>query len=173
MKAIDLSAIANIATALTVIIAAVFGLLEFRRARRERQERAAFAVVSAIMTPEWIRSVVAVQSLPENATPDQIESNPQALDAAHSIGIILEGLGYSVFRGLVPLRDVDEFVGGAVRVAWRKMKPYIEAERVRSGSQKSWEWFEWLADQLERHHLAKTSLTIRAQEAYHDWQPPD
>jgi hypothetical protein len=71
------------------------------------------------------------------------------------------------------LRDVDEFVGGAVRVAWRKMKPYIEAERVRSGSQKSWEWFEWLADQLERHHPAKTSLTIRAQQAYRDWQPRD
>ena len=91
MKAIDLSAIANIATALTVIIAAVFGFLEFRRARRERQERAALAVISAIMTPEWIRSVAAVQSLPENATLDQIESNPQALNAAHSVGIILRG----------------------------------------------------------------------------------
>jgi hypothetical protein len=173
MKPIDLSTIANIATALTVIVAAVFGLLEFRATRRERQERAAFAVVSAIMTPEWIRSVVAVQSLPKNVTLEQMESNPQALDAAHSIGIILEGLGYSVFRGLVPLRDVDEFVGGTVRVAWGKLKLYIEAERERSGSQKSWEWFEWLADQLERHHLAKTSLTIRAKEAYRDWQPPD
>jgi len=70
VKAIDLSAIANIATALIVIIAGVFGLLELRRARRERQECAAFAVVSAIMTPEWIRSLVAVQSLPENALLD-------------------------------------------------------------------------------------------------------
>jgi hypothetical protein len=173
MKSLDLGTIANIATALTLIVAAVFGLLEYRTARRERQERAAFAVVSAIMTPEWSRSVVIVQSLPENATLDQMESNPQALNAAHFVGIINEGLGYSVFRGLVPLRTVDELVGGAVRVAWRKMKLYVESERGRSGSQKSWEWFEWLAEQLDRHRPAKTSLAVGAQEAYRDWKPPD
>ncbi len=48
----DLGTLANLATALTVLVAAAFGWLELRRARRERDERAAFAVVRAIMTPE-------------------------------------------------------------------------------------------------------------------------
>ena len=171
IKPIDLSTIANIATALTVLVAAIFGLLEFRNARRERQERAAFAVVGAVMTSEWIESVVMVQSLPEDAAPEEIESNPRTLKAAHSIGIILEALGYSVYAGLVPLRVVDELVGGTVRVAWRKMRAYVAADRERNGSQKSWEWFQWLAEQLERHPPTKTNLALGAHEVYREWRP--
>jgi ABC-type proline/glycine betaine transport system permease subunit len=42
----NLSIPANIATALTVIIGVVLGLIEARRARREREERAAIATVN-------------------------------------------------------------------------------------------------------------------------------
>ena len=47
----DLSTIANVATALTVLTGVGFGLIEMRRARREREERAAFAAVQALMSP--------------------------------------------------------------------------------------------------------------------------
>ncbi len=171
IPSLDLSTSANLATALTVLVATIFGLLEFRATRRERQERAAYAVVAAIMTPEWIRSVVIVQSIPNNATLQEIESNPRMLKAEHSVGIILEALGYSVYKRLVRLAVVDELLGGAVRVAWQKMQGYVAAERERSGSQKSWEWFQWLARQLERHRPAKTNLVLGAHEAYDSWRP--
>ena len=50
ISAVDLSTVANIATALTVR-AVVFGLIEMRRTRKEREERAAFVAVQAILTP--------------------------------------------------------------------------------------------------------------------------
>ena len=162
---------ANVATAMTVLVAAAFGLLELRRARREREERAAFAVVRAIMTPEWIRSVVTVQSLPDNISLRELEADPRALEAAHSIGIILEALGYSVYSRIVPLLIVDELIGGVVRLAWRKMCNYIDAERQRSGSRKSWEWFQWLAEQLDRHSRGKADFNHVAYEMYRDWRP--
>lgn len=171
IRSLDLSTLANLATALTVLVATIFGLLEFRATRRERQERAAHAVVAAIMTPEWIRSVVTVQSIPDHATLQEIESNPRMLEAAHSVATILEALGYSVYKRLVPLAIVDELIGGTVRVAWQRLDAYVAAERKRSGSQKSWEWFQWLARQLERHRLAKTSLALGAHEAYDSWRP--
>ncbi len=83
-----------------------------------------------------------VQSLPDGVPLSGLENDPHALEAAHSIGIILEALGYSVFCGIVPLQIVDELVGGVVRLAWRKLNVYVEAERQRSGSRKSWEWFQ-------------------------------
>ena len=43
--AVDLGTIANVATALTVLVGVVFGLVEMRRARRDREERAAFTAV--------------------------------------------------------------------------------------------------------------------------------
>lgn len=154
-----------------MLVIGTLGVLELRRARSERDERAAFAAVRAIVTPEWIRSVVLVQALPDDAEIAGIESDPRTLDAVHSVGIILEALGYAVYSRLVPLRVVDELIGGVVRVAWRKLRRYIEAERARSGSQKSWEWLQWLALQLDSHAAARTSLERGAYEVHRDWSP--
>jgi hypothetical protein len=142
-----------------------------RRARREREERAAFAAVQAILTPEWMRSMLVIHNLPDDASAAMIERDARVLDAASAVGIILEGLGYSVYARIVPLHVVGDLLGGTVRLAWRKLRPYIEEERRRSGSRKTFEWFEWLAKQVERHVPGKTSLQLGAAEAYDDWIP--
>jgi len=160
---VELSTIANVATALTVITGVAFGLVEAQRSRRARQERAAYAAVQAILSPEWMRSMIAVHSIPDGSNASAIE--------ADSVGVILEGLGYSVYARIVPLRVVADLVGGTVRLAWRKLRPYVEEERQRSGSQKTFEWFQWLATQLERHSPGKTNLETGAHQAYQDWDP--
>ena len=142
-----------------------------RRARREREERAAFAAVQAILTPEWMRSMLVVHNISDNATATSIEKDPRLLDAACAVGVTLEGIGYSVYARVVPLRVVADLMGGTIRLAWRKLQPYIEEERRRTGSRKTFEWFEWLATQIERHVPGKTNLEIGAQEAYLDWKP--
>lgn len=167
----DLSTLANVATALAVLTAVGFGLLEARRARQERAERAAFAAVQAILTPEWMKSMIVVQSIPDESTASAIEANAEVFAAVQAVGCILEGLGYSVYARIVPLRVVGDLLGGTVRLAWRKVRPYVVEERRRSGSQKTFEWFEWLATQLERYSPGKTSLEIGAHQVYQDWKP--
>ncbi len=61
---VDLSTIANVATALTVITGVAFGLVEARRSRRARQERAAYAAVQAILSQEWMKSIITVAQYP-------------------------------------------------------------------------------------------------------------
>jgi hypothetical protein len=168
---VDLATIANVATALTVITGVGFGLVEAQRSRRARQERAAFAAVQAILTPEWMKSMMVVQSIPDGSSALAIEADARVLDAAHAVGVILEGLGYSVYARVVPLRVVGDLVGGTARLAWRKLRPYVEEERRRSGSQKNFEWFQWLAAQLDRYSPGKTNLQVGAHEAYRDWKP--
>jgi hypothetical protein len=163
--------LANVATALTVLIAVAFGLLESRRARHERAERAAFAAVQAILTPEWMKSMIVVHSIPDGSTASAIEADARVLAAVQAIGVILEGLGYSVYARIVPLQVVADLMGGTVRLAWRKVQPYVEEERQRSGSQKTFEWFQWLSTQLERYSPGKTNLEIGAHQAYQDWKP--
>ena len=171
IAAVDLSTVANIATALTVLTAVVFGLIEMRRARKEREERAAFVAVQAILTPAWMQSMSLVQAISDGTTPSQIESDLRLFQAVQSIACILESLGYAVFARMVPLNVVDDLLGGTVRVAWRKLRGYVEYERDRAGSQKNWEWFQWLAEQIDRHSKARTSLTLGAHEVYRDWRP--
>ena len=157
----DLSTIANVATALTVLTGVAFGLIEMRRARREREERAAFAAVQALMTPEWMSSSMIVASIPEGTTAAELENNQRILEAALKIATIMEGIGYSVFARIVPLSVADDLVGGMARVAWRKFQPFVLEERERTGTQKSWEWFQWLAEQLDRHGVKPHQSTDR------------
>jgi hypothetical protein len=168
---VDLSTIANIATALTVLVGVLFGLAEARRLRRDREERAALEAVHVLLTPGYMDSFLLVQTLPDGATAEEIKSDPRMLQAARSVGLIIEGLGYAVFERVVPLRVVDNFASGSVRVIWRKLSPYVEHERQRTGSQKTFEWFQWLAEQLEKYESGKTSLNRGAHEAYRDWKP--
>jgi hypothetical protein len=170
-EAMDLSTIANVATALTVITGVGFGLIEMRRARREREERAALAAVQALMTPAWMSSSMLVASIPEGTTAREIESDPRLLEACLKIATIMEGIGYSVFARIVPLSVVDDLVGGMARVGWRKFKPFVLDERQRTGTQKSWEWFQWLAEQLDRHGVGRTNLDTGAFDAHRDWKP--
>ena len=167
----DVATIANVATALTLIAGVGFGLVEAHRSRRLRQERAAFAAVQAILTPEWMKSMVVVHSIPDGSSASAMEADPRVLDAAHAVGIILEGLGYSVYARIVPLQVVADLLGGTTRLAWRKLRVYVEEERRRSGSQKTFEWFQWLATQLERYSPGKTNLQVGAHAAYRDWKP--
>ena len=167
----DLSTLANVATALAVLTAVAFGLLEARRARHERAERAAFAAVQTILTPEWMRSMIVVQSIPDGSTVSEIEGDARVFAAVQAVGCILEGLGYSVYARIVPLHVVGDLLGGTARLAWRKAQPYVEEERRRSGSQKHFEWFEWLATQLERYSPGKTNPEMGAHQAYQDWKP--
>jgi hypothetical protein len=168
---VDLSTLANIATALTVLTAVIFGLIEARHLRRDREERAALEAVHAMLTPAFVESFLLIQTtLPENASPEDVESDLNTLRAARSIGLVIEGLGYAVFERIVPLRIVDNLVGGNIRVIWQKLRRYVEFERQRSGSQKTFEWFQWLAEQLERYKDGKTNLQIGAHEAYRDWK---
>src|SRR5436189_178302 len=95
----------------------------------------------------------------ESKSPRQhshIEADPRLFQAVQSIACILESLGYAVFAGMVPLNVVDELLGGTVRVAWRNLHGYVEYERKRTGSRKNWEWFQWLAEQIDRHSKART-----------------
>src|SRR5437870_11859309 len=146
----DLSTVANVATALTVITGVGFGLVEAQRSRRARQERAAYAAVQALLSPEWMKSMIIVHSIPDGSSASAIEADARVLEAAHSVGVILEGLGYSVYARIVPLRVVADLVGGTVRLAWRKLRSYVEVERRRGGSCNTFEWFHWLATRLER-----------------------
>src|SRR4051812_21362292 len=171
MRHVDLSTIANVATALTVITGVVFGLVEMRRARRDREERAAFAAVKALMTPEWMSSSMVVASIPEGTTAQQIQNDPRALEACLKIATIMEGIGYSVFAHIVPLSVADDLIGGMARVAWQRFQPFVVDERRRTGTQKSWEWFQWLAETLDRHSRSETSLTHGAFEVHRDWRP--
>ena len=100
----DLSTIANVATALTVITGVGFGLVEAQRSRRARQERAAYAAVQAILYARVDEVDDRGAQYPGRFDrAGQSKSDAGVLNAAHSVGVILEAtrlLGLCADRSL-------------------------------------------------------------------------
>jgi hypothetical protein len=168
---LNLNTLANFATTVTVLVAILFGLLEIRKARQERAERAAFSVISTVMSPTWIDSLNTVLLMPESISVEDIRRDPTLTKAVHSIAFLMEAIGYAVFCRLIPLRTVDELIGGAALLAWRQTQAYAQAERDRSGSEKVWEWFQWMSEQLAREGTATSNMLVGAQVKHRNWRP--
>jgi hypothetical protein len=171
MQVVDLATIANVATALTVITGVGFGLVEAQRSRRARQERAAFAAVQAILTPEWMKSMVVVHSIPDGSSASAIEADVRVLDAAHAVGVILEGLGYSVYARLFLCVSSGTLWAAPSGSPGANCGPTSKRSAGAAAHRKLLKWFQWLAAQLERYSPGKTNLQVGAHEAYRDWKP--
>jgi hypothetical protein len=52
-----------------------------------------------------------------------------------------------------------------------KHSPMSKKNVAAGGSQKHFEWFQWLATQLERYSPGKTNLEMGAHQAYQNWKP--
>jgi hypothetical protein len=113
---------------------------------------------------------MVVFALPDGAGAADVEGRPDVRGSVDAVCITYEALGYAAFRRLVPLDVVDDRVGGAVRVSWRKLGPYAERCRTQSGSRKTWEWFQWLAERIEGH-LRSLDEVEGAHVRHRDWPP--
>jgi hypothetical protein len=64
-------------------------------------------------------------------------------------------------------RVVQDLVGGIVAVMWRKLEPWVTQLRVEQSCPSDSEWFQWLAEQLERRKAEKVPACLR----HRDWSP--
>lgn len=145
----DLTTAANLATTVAVVVGVVFGLLELRHAVRDRHDLAAVEVVRSVDSPEIRRAVIRVLELPHNATPDQVSDDPQMRDAALLVYWAAEMFGSIVYEGVIDLHTLDRMHGGWVRGCWLRLRLWMEAERIKSGSVNTGEWWQWLYQRLE------------------------
>ncbi len=165
---ITTATIAAAASALTVLVALVFGTLTIRQWRRTRYLTAAAELVHTIQTPEFNRAIGIVMELPERADPPSILADPIKIAAINSVAHVFESLGVLVFHRLLPLHLVDHLLGGYVRASWKRVKPYVESRRGTLGAMFG-EWFQWLAERLEEHPAP--GKDVGAPLAHRSWKP--
>ncbi len=84
------------------------------------------------------------------------------------VSITFESVGVMVFHRVLPLRIVDELMGGTVVSCWRRLSAWVGTMREEQGRPEMHEWFQWLADQLERRGQASPGAP--AYVAERDWK---
>ncbi|OLD51486.1 MAG: hypothetical protein AUI58_07345 [Chloroflexi bacterium 13_1_40CM_2_70_6] len=165
----ELALIFQIISTITVVIGFGFATYQTLNIRRQRRAEVALTLINNLWPPELVaRTARRLFALPEDATAEQVDAlGPEAEQALLVACITYEHLGYLVYQRIIPLRTVDEVVGGTARLAWQRLRKWVERVREESGPS-SFEWFQWLYEQLEAHPVRKGA---GAHVVHRDWRP--
>lgn len=149
----EISTLLSALSTVALIGALLFAALQVRAASRNRDEQAAIAIINTAQSDAWTRALNLLHKVPSGASASDIDAlGPEMGRAIEDLGIRVETVGYMVYRRIVSLEAVDEMIGGIVIFWWQRAKPYAERDRVRTDNQKSYEWFQWLAERLAERH---------------------
>lgn len=166
----DPGVIANVAQAIAVIVAVVFGIHQVQALSASRKRDSAFALMQSLQTPQMLRGILLIDRMPEGCSLDEFNQLPIE-DRESLVGLLgqWESLGILVFHREVSLDVVDDFYSGTIRQSWRVLGKYVEELRRDVSRDTRWEWFQWLYERLaERESEVEP---VPAHLAHRHWQP--
>ena len=169
----DLQTLANLAqvvSALAVVAAVVFGLVQIRQFRLQRRDTAGVELVRSFLDAQFTQSYRLITSLPADASAEQLRAGDVAMeDAALIIGMRYEAIGLLVYRGILPLSLVSKLIGGVGIDLWSRIRAWAAGRREKQSREHFLEWFQWLVEQVERRGR---STEPPAYLEHRGWNPP-
>jgi len=145
-----ISVIANLALALSFIVAVIFGITEVRTAARDRRERLTLETLRNFQTREFAELIhyIISGSMPSS------RKELQALPDNEQIIFIqfaqqMESLGILVAERLINIDLVDKTLGSLVTTAWEKYKIMFQDIREKQPDPFLGEYFQWLAERID------------------------
>jgi hypothetical protein len=162
------SALSQLVGTATIVGGTVFALVQLAEIKKQRRDGVAGELMRSFMDAEFANALTIIRGLPDGVSAEELRlAGPEAERAAVLICTTFETMGLLVFQRIAPFPLVLELTGGIVVVMWRKLDSWLMQIRVEQ-SQPSWaEWFQWLAQQCERHKRGRTPAYVR----YDDWSP--
>jgi hypothetical protein len=142
--------IANVALALSFIVALVFGIAQVNTANRDRRERLTIETLRNFQTREFAELILFINS--HNMPSNNKEMN--ALPLKEQVYIIqygqqMESLGMLVAERLINIDLVDKTLGSFVTLTWEKYKPLFSDIREKQPDPFLGEYFQWLAERID------------------------
>ena len=168
-----LPTLANLAEVLgtvTIVGGALFALFQIRELRAQRREAVTIELTRSFQSAALVEAFERIRDLPDAISAEELRARgPEYERLAIMVTTHYETIGFLVFRQLASYEIVRELTGGLALVMYRKLSTWMAQVRVEQ-SQASWaEWYQWLAEQLEKDCDHKESNP--AYERYANWRP--
>lgn len=128
---VDLLEATNLLTALTLLVAVVFGIGQLRQADRTRRHEMTLGVLAQVHSAEYNHALRLVLELPPGYEKDLAALSPEQREAIYYVYQQTENLGVCVNAGLVDLDTVRAAFGTGLQVLWHRLQPYVLARRER------------------------------------------
>ena len=165
-------AVTAVATALTgcvILVTAIVGAYQLMQLREQRRDSAAVELMRSLQDTTFARAfrvVVSFSGSIEGA--DVRERNAELEEAASILAFRFETLGLLVYRNAIAFDVMEDLVGAALVIIWKRLKKKVMEIRSDNDWPTYCEWFQWLAEQFEkRGRLEETPAYIRLR----DWTP--
>jgi hypothetical protein len=78
------------------------------------------------------------------------EKRDEIGSAVNALFAYFEGIGVLVKRGLVDIHLVDDLMSSYILMTWNKYGPFIKEQQERENRPELWEYFEYLADEIQK-----------------------
>jgi len=136
-------------SAVAVVTSVIFAGLQLRYVQKQRRREAELLLVRSFQTPEFMKAMSFVMSLPDDLSKKQIFE----LSGSEK-GLVLlwlgtwESLGVMVYRHEISMSSMDDYFSGPIIISWKKLKRYVEDDRKELQRDTMHEWFQWLAERM-------------------------
>lgn len=161
--------IAEIVGATIVVVGLFFAVLQMRQIREQRRELAAIELFRFYGNPSFTRAMNRMLHMPDGWTVEQIRQDDRGLeDAAMLISSTMENIGVMTHQRIVPFTVVNHLIGASTLILWKKLELWAEKLREETDNDYLFEWFQWLAGQLDQYEDKNQQP---AYDAYSKWLP--
>ena len=154
------SAMAEIFSAITIVIGAIFAGIQYTQYRKRERNRIAGELCRRFSEPEFARAVSLLRRLPDGVDMEAVDSEYE--EAAQIVGMMFETMGLMVFKDVASFRLIQELTGGLLLMMWRKLETWVKTTRTDQGNPRFGEWLQWLAERIEEQEAGM----IPAYDAY-------
>ena len=143
------ASVAEIFSALTIVIGAVFAGVQYSQYRKRERNRIAGDLCARFSEPEFARAIALLRRMPDGVDMKTMQSmDVEYEEAAQIVGMMFETMGLLVFRDVASFKLIQELTGGLLLMMWRKLETWITSTRVEQGNPRFGEWVQWLAEHI-------------------------
>ncbi|WP_426671266.1 DUF4760 domain-containing protein [Mucilaginibacter sp. McL0603] len=148
--------IANIALTLSVIVAVIFGIAQVKTSNKDRRERLTLDTLRSFQTREFAEMLSYINTIKIPYTVEEWLDWPKE-DQIRIIHLSqqMESLGLMLAERLINIDLVDKTLGSFVSTTWVLYKPLILDMREKNADPYLSEYFQWMAEQLDRRMKEK------------------
>jgi len=156
MKTELITNLANIALALSFIVALIFGVAQVRMAARDRKERFTLDILRNFQSREFCELMhhMNTYEIPSNSE-EMNKLNAESWVRIVQFSQEMESLGMLVAEKYINIDLVDKTLGSFVITSWEKLKPMVLDNRINQPDPFINEYYQWLAEKLSERMRTK------------------
>jgi hypothetical protein len=166
---VDIVGVAEVVSAVAVLIGFGFAVSEMRRYRRRKERESMLELVKSYQTLEFAVALNRIVDLPDRLSKQQLENHLG--EDMRFISLLMttwEALGVLIHRREMDLGVVEDFFSGPILLSWKKLRRFVEEMRRIGGRETYYEWFQWLAERLEERESKVPPIPAHLE--HKDWR---